>query len=132
MLFREKLPIEDFMDGSIYRWQGPHPKFSPHTHEEMEMNLVTKGEGTYFIEGHKYKLKPFHQLWLFRDQLHILADSSSDFEMWVVVFKKGMVEDAWTEYRALGGNDQVAKGKELTKILVNRHRQSIINARSTG
>jgi AraC-like DNA-binding protein len=94
MLFREKLPIEDHMDGSIYRWQGPHPKFSPHTHEELEMNLVTKGEGTYFIEGHKYKLKPFHQLWLFRDQLHILSDSSSDFEMWVVVFKKGMVEDA--------------------------------------
>ena len=37
MLFREKLPIENDKDGFVSKWQGPHPKFSPHTHEEFKL-----------------------------------------------------------------------------------------------
>lgn len=36
------------------------------------------------------------------------------------------IQDAWNEYRSLGGTDQVAKGNQLGARLVEKHRQSIV------
>ncbi|WP_243367036.1 AIPR family protein [Fundidesulfovibrio soli] len=39
-----------------------------------------------------------------------------------------VAEEVWSEYVRLGGNDQVAKGNELGKVLIEKHRKQAIAA----
>ncbi len=64
----------------------------PHRHEELEMNLVLRGSGTYLIGGQRRDLRADSQIWLFPEQNHVLVDRSRDFEMWVVYFRHTLVE----------------------------------------
>jgi hypothetical protein len=60
---------------------------SPHCHNELEFNLVLRGNAGYLLENRRYSLGPDTVVWLFPSQEHILLECSNDFEMWVVVFR---------------------------------------------
>ncbi len=62
-----------------------------HRHIELEFNLVVRGRATYLMERGSYALAPNTLLWLFPGQGHLLVHESPDFEMWVAVFKPGLI-----------------------------------------
>ena len=70
--------------------QPPRPR-QPHTHEELEVNLVLRGRASYLFGTRRVPLPTGSMIWLFPRQEHVLIDCSPDFSMWVVVFKPGLV-----------------------------------------
>jgi AraC-like DNA-binding protein len=58
-----------------------------HRHVELEANFVTRGHATYLIENHRVRLARRDLLWLFPAQNHVLIEQSSDFSMWIGVWK---------------------------------------------
>ncbi|HEX9996059.1 MAG TPA: helix-turn-helix transcriptional regulator [Abditibacterium sp.] len=68
------------------RWTGP-----PHHHDELEVNLVTQGRASYLLEGRRYDIGARAMLWIFPHQSHLLFEHSSDFVMWIAVFRPQLV-----------------------------------------
>lgn len=64
-----------------------------HSHEELEVNLVLRGTGTYFLDSQRHPIQAGTILWLFPDQEHVLVDGPDEVCMWVWVFKKQMLKD---------------------------------------
>jgi AraC-like DNA-binding protein len=62
-----------------------------HRHRELEVNLVLTGRAAYLIGGRRVPLLAGSMIWLFPRQEHLLIDSSSDFSMWVLVFRPALV-----------------------------------------
>jgi AraC-like DNA-binding protein len=62
-----------------------------HAHRELEINLVVRGRGIYFIKGGQYPIRAGMQLWLFPGQSHMLMEASDDFCMWVGVFRPRLI-----------------------------------------
>lgn len=84
-----------------------------HTHRELEVNIVTRGKGTYIIHGGRYSIGPESLLWLFPDQPHVLTETTPDFSMWVAVFRRSLV-NRLTKRPAL----QVLRRKDPGTVLV--------------
>jgi AraC-like DNA-binding protein len=63
----------------------------PHTHRELEVNLVLTGRAAYLVGARRVPLLAGSMIWLFPRQEHLLIDSSSDFSMWVLVFRPALV-----------------------------------------
>ncbi len=80
----------------LHAHRGPSLR-TTHRHDELEFNLVLRGQGTYILKDQRIGLRRNSLLWLFPDQDHILLDSSTDFQMWILVFRprfiKRMCED---------------------------------------
>ena len=57
---RQQLELPAELDGNLwhYRHRGRN---AMHRHAELELNLVTAGQGLYLIENRKYEL-PLHPL----------------------------------------------------------------------
>jgi len=64
----------------------------PHRHDELEVNLVTSGRGTYLVAGERKPLRSRSLIWLFPNQEHILLDFTRDFTMWILVISPELVE----------------------------------------
>jgi hypothetical protein len=88
---REKLALPAGTAGRIWRYRHAGIERKMHRHEELELNLVTAGRATYLTMGRRYDLSAGTQVWLFPDQDHVLLNQSADFEMWIVVWKPGLV-----------------------------------------
>jgi AraC-like DNA-binding protein len=58
-----------------------------HWHDELEINLVTRGRANYLVGDRRYALKRGALLWLFPAQKHVLLCETRDCEMWILVFK---------------------------------------------
>ena len=71
---------------SVTPWTGP-----AHRHDELEFNLVVQGSADCVIGGRRHALGPNCLLWIFPGQEHMLARESTDFEMWVAVFRRSQV-----------------------------------------
>jgi AraC-like DNA-binding protein len=89
---KEVMPIAPDLDGWAYRADPFDQRRVPHRHEELEMNLVLRGSGSYLIGARRRDLHANSQIWLFPEQNHVLHDRSRDFEMWVVYYKHSLVE----------------------------------------
>ena len=63
----------------------------PHHHRELEVNLVLAGRAAYLMSGRRVPLSAGSMIWLFPRQEHLLIDPSSDFSMWVLVFRPALV-----------------------------------------
>lgn len=63
----------------------------PHTHRELELNLVCSGQARYWVDGYCYALAPRSLVWLFPEQEHILIDCTADFSLWIAVFRPRLV-----------------------------------------
>lgn len=66
---------------------------APHSHDEIEVNLVMAGRGTYIVAGERRRLQPRTLLWLFPEQEHMLLDFTRDFTMWILVFSPELAEE---------------------------------------
>ena len=62
-----------------------------HRHDELELNLVIQGTGTYIADNRKYDLITNTQIWFLPNQEHCLIDQTRDLEMWVVIFGSGLL-----------------------------------------
>ena len=69
------------------------PMRQAHRHRELEVNLVLAGRAAYLIGGRRVPLLAGSMIWLFPRQEHLLIDSSSDFSMWVLVFRPALVAE---------------------------------------
>ena len=87
----ERLRLPPDRDGSIWHFAGWKRALTYHHHCELEMNLVTQGTATYFLENRRYTLQPGTMVWLFPGQDHILIDRSPDFAMWILVARPTVV-----------------------------------------
>lgn len=90
---RERLGLPKSTDGALWHYARALSTgvLKPHTHRELEFNLVTRGTAAYLIQGDKIILTPGLLIWLFPDQLHLLVDQSPDFQMWIGVFNPRLV-----------------------------------------
>lgn len=86
MLQRLNLPQK--LDGMAWRYANPAGANRRHHHAELELNLVTRGTGTYLLSNRRYEIRRGDLLWLFPAQEHVLIEQTSDFQMWIVVFKR--------------------------------------------
>ena len=91
----EDLKIHSRYDGLIYLADTLSlPRLKPHRHEELELNLVVRGEITYVVDGKRVHLPQRTLLWLFPDQEHQLVGSSDGARYYVVVFKQSLIQQA--------------------------------------
>ena len=67
-----------------------HPRRrSPHSHAEIEANLVETGSCRYLIDGRVQLLHRGDLFWLFPDQPHMIIDASADMSLWVLIARPG-------------------------------------------
>ena len=94
MRTRLHLPAEQ--EGALWRYAHVASANRRHTHAELELNLVTRGSGTYFLGARRYRIRRGDLIWLFPAQEHVLFEQSADFAMWVAVFRRKAVRSAAT------------------------------------
>jgi AraC-like DNA-binding protein len=90
MLQRLKLPAS--LDGMAWRYANPAGANRRHRHAELELNLVTRGTGTYLLGNRHYQIRRGDLLWLFPTQEHVLIEQTPDFEMWIAVFRRRLIK----------------------------------------
>ena len=94
---KEKLNIPDEHDGSVWLYQYTGPRIHHiHRHDELEVNLCTRGRATYLVDDKRYDLRRGTQIWLFPEQNHLLLDRSTDYEMWILVWKDRLLKAVCT------------------------------------
>lgn len=94
MRTRLNLPTE--CDGSVWHYRNLGALHKRHHHAELELNLVTRGHGTYLLRNRRFQIRRGDLLWLFPAQEHLLFEQTADFEMWIGVFKRRMVKKTAT------------------------------------
>lgn len=99
MLQRLKLPAN--LDGMAWRYANPAGANRGHHHEELELNLVTRGTGTYLLGNRHYRIRRGDLLWLFPTQEHVLIEQTPDFEMWILVFRRRLIKRSAIDPAAL-------------------------------
>jgi AraC-like DNA-binding protein len=84
--------------GAVWRYAfAPSRKrLDMHSHAELEFNLVLRGRAAYVVDDARYDLGRGSSIWLFPAQQHLLINQSPDFEMWVAVFRRQLVEQTCT------------------------------------
>lgn len=82
---KEALPIREGAWGFIEQVLSIGASPIAHTHDELELNLVTRGEAVYLIEGRRVRLVRGTLLKLSPGWEHLLVDASKDFHMWIIV-----------------------------------------------
>lgn len=87
-----KLHIAAEYDGKVWPFGPPVTLSSPHTHRELELNLITAGEGVYLVDDRRYDLHTGTLIWLYPQQEHLLLRASTDFRMWIVVLTRRMLQ----------------------------------------
>lgn len=85
---RQRLHIPADWDGQVWRYASLASANRRHTHAELELNLVTRGVGWYWLGNRRYQIRRGDLLWLFPAQEHILFEQTSDFRMWIAVFRR--------------------------------------------
>ena len=84
----ERLPVGDGRVGAVFDYDRTHePMRRGHRHEEWEVNLVTGGRASYVIDGRRVEMGRDALLWLLPSQGHLLIERSTDFRMWIGVFR---------------------------------------------
>ncbi|WP_263419183.1 AraC family transcriptional regulator [Terriglobus albidus] len=89
---RERLQIRPEFDGNVWLYHNLGWTNRRHHHAELELNIVTRGTGSYLLGSRKYQIRSGDLIWLFPAQEHVLFEESADFEMWIAVFKRRAVK----------------------------------------
>jgi AraC-like DNA-binding protein len=89
---KDVLTLPGGLDGWVWRYRFIRHAPRRHHHEELELNLVTAGTARYLVEDRRHDLRRSTLIWLFPGQQHVLLDPSDDFEMWIAVFKPGLLK----------------------------------------
>lgn len=88
---REKLNLVPKAGGKVWLADQLPARLKPHSHDELEFNLVLHGTGHYLLHGKRYELQKGSLVWLFPGQPHVLTNASTGFQMWVAVFKIDLI-----------------------------------------
>lgn len=114
LAIQEQLAIASERDGNVWRHRGSSGA-RWHRHAELEVNLCVAGHAQYLIGERRFALSRRSLLWLFPAQNHLLIETSPDFEMWIVVWKPGLI-------RAIcrGESSQSLKGQTPDKTWIAR------------
>ncbi len=96
MITPTRLPLDRALDGKVELSRARWTSSRPHRHAELELNLLVRGQGEYVVNDRKYVLRAGTIAWLFSGHSHLLLNQSSDYEMWVVVFKPRLVRRVCT------------------------------------
>ncbi len=94
---RERLHLPAKLDGMVWPYRSPSRSNRRHHHAELELNLVTRGLGTYLLGNRRYQIRRGDLLWLFPAQEHVLIEQTVDFEMWIAVFKHKAIKRVATD-----------------------------------
>lgn len=89
----ENLKIGSRYDGFLFLAESARnpPALRPHTHVELELNLVVNGTITYVVGGRRFSFPKRTLLWLYPSQEHQLVDRTADAQYYVAVFKSGLI-----------------------------------------
>lgn len=86
IFMKESLSIPSNQIGHL--WLGTNPRLDRwHRHDELECNIVVRGQGTYLMDGQHLDFCERSVLWLFPDQSHIMLNQSPDLRMWIFVIR---------------------------------------------
>lgn len=91
---RTSLNLAPGLEGNLWLKQGSGQILTSHCHDELELNILTKGMVHYLIAGERVVMQPGSLLWLFPDQEHHLVWSSTDSQLWIGVFTPRLVQFA--------------------------------------
>jgi AraC-like DNA-binding protein len=96
---RARLNLPSQADGSAWHYRNLGAAHKRHHHAELELNLVTRGHGTYLLGSRRYQIRRGDLLWLFPAQEHLLIEQTADFEMWIGVFKRRVIKRTATDVK---------------------------------
>lgn len=99
-----------------WRYANPAGANRRHHHAELELNLVTRGNGTYLLGNRHYQIRRGDLLWLFPTQEHVLIEQTPDFEMWVVVFRRRLIKRSATDSSALPLQQRSFSGNSCRRL----------------
>ncbi|MEM7330998.1 MAG: helix-turn-helix transcriptional regulator [Chloroflexota bacterium] len=83
---KEYIAIPNSNIGKIWYTETPSLDYF-HSHDELECNIVVRGNGSYLLENQRINLDPQTIAWLFPGQEHLMLDVSDDFALWIFVIK---------------------------------------------
>ncbi|PTR01691.1 AraC-like DNA-binding protein [Mucilaginibacter yixingensis] len=71
------LPLQKLLEGDYLRVMEMHEDFNslsevPHRHDHYELLLITKGQGSHFIDFKEYEVKPGRLYFLHPGQVHLI------------------------------------------------------------
>jgi AraC-like DNA-binding protein len=96
---RARLDLPPECDGRIWHYRNLGDVHKRHHHAELELNLVTRGHCIYLLGNRRYQIRRGDLLWLFPAQEHLLFEQTTDFEMWIGVFKRRLIKRSATDPR---------------------------------
>ena len=88
-------------DGSVFLYRagrtyaGSSP-FPPHHHDELELNLVRRGQAAYLVKEGRIELPAGTLIWLRPGGSHRLVDVSADYQAWTLNFRRRLVQRVCT------------------------------------
>lgn len=83
----EQLDLPSSWQGNLWHYRFQDWNHTAHHHVELEFNLMTQGSAIYLLENEKYQVRRGDLIWLYPTQNHVLVRETSDFEMWIGVFR---------------------------------------------
>jgi len=83
----EQLNLPANWRGNLWPYRFQEWRHKNHHHVELEFNLITQGSGIYLLDNEKYQVRRGDLIWLYPAQNHVLVQETSDFEMWIGVFR---------------------------------------------
>jgi AraC-like DNA-binding protein len=86
------LPAPEEADGSAWYTTTASTSFPAHFHDELELNLVMRGQADYLVHGKPYNVPAHSMIWFFPGRVHELLNVTLDCTMWVFSFRVRMVE----------------------------------------
>lgn len=138
---RQHLHLPPKLDGRIWQYNNLASANRRHTHAELELNLVTRGRGIYLLGNRRYEIRRGDLLWLFPAQEHVLIEQTTDFRMWIGVFRRRMIRRVAVDIptrpllqpaidrdtcRRLTQKDMQSLGDLFSDLSTTRH-QSLLN-----
>jgi AraC-like DNA-binding protein len=93
----QRLQLPDELDGNIWRYANLADANRRHRHVELELNLVTRGRGSYFLGSRRYEIVRGDLLWIFPAHEHVLFEQTLDFKMWIAVFRRRAIRRTATD-----------------------------------
>lgn len=127
---REVLGIDPKLAGQVWLYAAG-AQFTPrrsHAHDELEFNLCVSGEAEYLMDGGRITLKPGHILWLFPEQIHALHRATADFQMWIAVFRPGLIDAACRQPENLPLRDRARPNRPTKALLPPKEALGLTNA----
>jgi AraC-like DNA-binding protein/mannose-6-phosphate isomerase-like protein (cupin superfamily) len=71
-----------------------------HQHPDIEINLCLEGQGAYVCGGRHLPIRAGSLLWIAPGTQHVLEEPSADLDLWVVLTRPRVLEDAAPEAEA--------------------------------